>query len=58
MKGWKLTVQIALVVIALFAIVSVVISCVHNQSLIAEWQNWFGVAKEAAPAVEAAVHSI
>ena len=34
MKGWKLVLAIVLVVVALFAIVSVVISCVHNQSLI------------------------
>ena len=58
MKGWKLVLAIVLVVVALFAIVSVVISCVHNQSLIAEWQDWFSATKDAQPVLEAAAHLI
>lgn len=37
-----------LVAAAAFVITSLVMASVHNQSVVAEWESWFGVAKETA----------
>lgn len=35
-----------LVAVVAFVITSLVMASVHNQSVVAEWQSWFGAAKE------------
>ena len=47
MAKWKIWCAIVAVVIVLgFFIVSLVLSSVHGQDIVTEWQTWFGIAKE------------
>lgn len=44
MKGLAVFLAVAVVV---FLIVSIVLSACHNQSIITEWQQWFGITNSA-----------
>ena len=44
-----------LVAAVAFLITSLVMASVHNQSVVTEWESWFGVAKEG---IESGVESV
>lgn len=44
-----------LLVAVIFVLVSLVLASTHNQSIIAEWQSWFGLAESASETVQAVI---
>ena len=44
-----------LIVAVVFVLVSLVLASTHNQSIVTEWQSWFGIAESASETVQAVI---
>lgn len=44
-----------LLVVVIFVLVSLVLASIHNQSIVTEWQSWFGLAESASETVQAVI---
>lgn len=45
-KKWKIIILMIIFVIVVFLITSGVFALNHNQSILQEWQSWFGIVEK------------
>ncbi len=54
-KIWPwIVATVALLVVCAFFITSLCLAHAHSVTMVEEWRNWFGIVKDAEPAIEAA----
>lgn len=55
--GWIALVVVAVVVIAFF-VTSLCLASAHSQTVVQEWQQWFGITKQAGEVIEDVVEAV